>query len=188
MGRHHPCRFSTECRVLIGFSGAARTGPFVIVLLALLAFVYLWWTAQENKDSQAQTIAKQEQSITDLRKVANSFGEKLAEQSRVLGWAEPLPSGVAGVEPTVVSDLSELLEHLKADGRIAGEGGETLGAMAQIVQDARVHDGAVQSLERRHCRGAAPEAAEPLGRTQGADREDPGHGRTRGSAEAFRSG
>jgi hypothetical protein len=113
--------------------------PFVIVLLALLAFVYMWWTAQENKDSQDQKIADLEKSRAALVAVAQSRGELLAAHARILGWTEQLmDQGSTGLDPTLQSNLATVAEHLKPDGRITAEGGETLGAMAQILQDARI--------------------------------------------------
>ncbi len=113
--------------------------PFVIVLLALLAFVYMWWTAQENKDSQQQKIADLEKSRAALVVVAQSRGELLAAHARMLGWTEQLTDqGSTGLDPTLQSNLATVAEHLKPDGRITGDAGETLGAMAQILQDARI--------------------------------------------------
>lgn len=111
--------------------------PFVIVLLALLVFIYMWWSAQEHHDQQQKDIEAATKNVDALRAVANERGSKLSEIAKVVGFQEVVVGNSnLGVDQAVGVDVAKLKPHLDATGMVSMGDAQVNGALKELMTEA----------------------------------------------------
>lgn len=111
--------------------------PFVIVLLALLVFIYMWWDAQDGKDQNIKEIADLKKSRDDIRKVANDRGSMLSEIARVVGFQKVVEGNSSlGVDQAVGVDVTKLVPHLDETGMVQLGDAQVNGATKELNEQA----------------------------------------------------
>ncbi|MDJ0974176.1 MAG: hypothetical protein QNJ98_06930 [Planctomycetota bacterium] len=111
--------------------------PFVIVLIALLAFIYMWWNAQDQKDDNLKTIEDQKGQIEDLRAIANARGEELKTVSNIVGFKKIVAGNDAlGVDQATSVDVARLAPHLNDQGMVAVGDTQANGTLKELIEQA----------------------------------------------------
>lgn len=111
--------------------------PFVIVLIALLAFIYMWWDAQDQKDDNLKTIETQQGQIEQLRTIANARGEELKTVSNVVGFKKIVSGNDAlGVDQATSVDVSRLSPHLNDQGMVTVGDTQANGTLKEMIEQA----------------------------------------------------
>lgn len=100
--------------------GAAQLGSvnwaFVVTLFLLLGFVFMWYSAADERDKAKAERQTAVQGLEKLKSEATAVGEALRETSLVLGWASKTMT-VGGNQYTA-SDLDVARRHLQLDGKV----------------------------------------------------------------------
>lgn len=113
--------------------------PFIIVLLALLVFVYLWWSESQKVGQEAENLTKANERAVAAEGMARERGEVLNEVRRVIGYGDAqMPRGSFDSSQEVYRpDLASLSNDIDPAGETAGaEGAEPVKSTIRTMLDA----------------------------------------------------
>lgn len=113
--------------------------PFVIVLLALLVFIYMWWDSQDGRDQDIERIQVLEAKNSALLTKANLDRERETALAQVVGFPQTVePDDNLGLVAGVTVDTNMLRQHLEPEGMVVS--GETSmdGTMNHLLKTAQL--------------------------------------------------